>query len=169
MVPHTSKKRKLAHQTEENLNVTDSSSSTEGTSSESELDGGGPFSQPHTALLKPGFLQKTKSYQMLQTFSETYASSIFQMQIDELLSEVRPKYEKRMVELEQTLHKIKEIVEGIPSREATSVGSRSSSWSTKPLIVQDLRSRATSSSAVPNCCPVSRTSTKERRKVSTRI
>lgn len=95
----------------------------EGTSSESELDGGGPFSQSQRVLFQSGSLQKTRSYQMLQTSSEAYSPSIFQMQIDELLSEVRPKYEKHMVELERALSKIKAIVEGIPSRETTSVGS----------------------------------------------
>ena len=127
MALHALKKRKLAHQVYENPNATDSSPSTEGTLSESELDSGGPSSNPQRASSQSGRLQKIKSYQTLQISSETYGSSVFQMQIDELLSEVRPKYERREVELEKALRKIKEIVEGIPSREATSVGSRSSS------------------------------------------
>jgi U3 small nucleolar RNA-associated protein 22 len=41
-------------------------------------------------------------------------SAMMTLQVNELLSEVRPDYEKQLSQLESTLHKLKEIVESIP-------------------------------------------------------
>ena len=55
----------------------------------------------------------------------TYGSSMFSLQIDELLSKVRPDYERRMVKVENALRKLKAIIERTPSREAKTVGDMS--------------------------------------------
>lgn len=54
-------------------------------------------------------------------FRSAYGSSLFQLQIDELLSKVRPDYERRMVKAESALRKLKEIIERIPNCDAKSV------------------------------------------------
>lgn len=123
MAPHALKKRKLAHQTDEN--PTFAGSSPESPSSEFDLSDGGPASKSQRASTQPRPVQKTGPHQTLQTSGEKYASGLFQMQIEELLSEVRPNYEKYTFELEQALRKIKEIIERIPPREAVPVGFRS--------------------------------------------
>src|SRR3984885_13266634 len=41
-------------------------------------------------------------------------SAMMTLQVNELLSEVRPDYEKQLSQLESTLHKLKETVESIP-------------------------------------------------------
>lgn len=45
-----------------------------------------------------------------------YNSNVFQLQVDELLVKVRPA-KGRMVKAENALHKLKDIIEHIPSRE----------------------------------------------------
>lgn len=49
-----------------------------------------------------------------------YNSSMFQLQVDELLSEVRP-HEGRMIKAENALRKLKSIIERIPNREPKAV------------------------------------------------
>lgn len=49
-----------------------------------------------------------------------YNSSMFQLQVDELLSEVRP-HEGRMIKAENALRKLKSIIERIPNREPKTV------------------------------------------------
>ncbi|KAH0543993.1 hypothetical protein FGG08_001760 [Glutinoglossum americanum] len=48
---------------------------------------------------------------------EMYKSSMFKLQLDELLDEVQPSYKKRMVPVENALRKLKSIIERIPDRE----------------------------------------------------
>jgi U3 small nucleolar RNA-associated protein 22 len=50
-----------------------------------------------------------------------YKSSLFKLQIDELLREVAPNYAKRFCGLTETLHKLKGLIEGIEERDALSV------------------------------------------------
>jgi U3 small nucleolar RNA-associated protein 22 len=50
-----------------------------------------------------------------------YKSSMFKLQVDELLREVVPNYEKRFSGVTETLHKLKRLIEGIAEREAVSV------------------------------------------------
>jgi U3 small nucleolar RNA-associated protein 22 len=50
-----------------------------------------------------------------------YKSSLFKLQVDELLREVAPSYEKRFGGLTETLHKLKGLIEGIEERDALSV------------------------------------------------
>lgn len=50
-----------------------------------------------------------------------YKSSIFKLQVDEMLSEVQPKYEKRLSGVDDALRKLKGLIEGIEDREPLSV------------------------------------------------
>lgn len=52
--------------------------------------------------------------------SSVYHLSLFQLQVDELLSKVRP-HEGRMANAENALRKLKNIIERIPNREPQSV------------------------------------------------
>ncbi len=53
--------------------------------------------------------------------SGTYDSNMFKLKANELLAKVRPDYERRMVQVEISLRKLKDIIERIPDREAKSV------------------------------------------------
>lgn len=50
-----------------------------------------------------------------------YKSGIFKLQVDELLAEVQPNYEKRAGVIDDALRKLKGLVEGIEDREGLSV------------------------------------------------
>lgn len=50
-----------------------------------------------------------------------YKSSMFKLQVDEMLAEVQPNYEKRAGVIDEALRRLKGLVEGIDGREALSV------------------------------------------------
>ncbi|KAG9249157.1 pre-rRNA processing protein-like protein Utp22 [Calycina marina] len=50
-----------------------------------------------------------------------YKSSIFKLQVDELLAELRPNYGKRTASINQSLHKLNSLIEGIQDRAALPV------------------------------------------------
>ncbi|KAJ5772055.1 hypothetical protein N7520_002584 [Penicillium odoratum] len=50
-----------------------------------------------------------------------YKSSFFKLQMDELLTGLRPNYEKQISKLQDTLHKLKDAIESIPNSESKSV------------------------------------------------
>lgn len=52
-----------------------------------------------------------------------YKSSMFKLQVDELLNEVRPNYEKRAAGIKSALHQLKNAIEGIDDGESLSVSS----------------------------------------------
>jgi U3 small nucleolar RNA-associated protein 22 len=52
---------------------------------------------------------------------EIYKSSLFKLQVDELLREVAPNYEKRFDGLIEALHKVKGLVESIEAHQALPV------------------------------------------------
>ena len=53
---------------------------------------------------------------------DTFTTDLLQMQIKELLNEVRPKYRTTMVKVEKALHKLKRVIEELPPRDMLSVG-----------------------------------------------
>jgi hypothetical protein len=79
----------------------------------------------HTpANLKPvkGYTARNVAPQDGQMLAgEMYKSSMFKLQLDELLAEVQPNYEKRMVPIENALRRLKAVIEQIPDREPADV------------------------------------------------
>lgn len=55
-------------------------------------------------------------------------SSVFQLQIQELLAKVRPSHGSRREKVEAALRKLKRVIELIPNREPTSVISSRRAW-----------------------------------------
>lgn len=51
----------------------------------------------------------------------SFKSSLFKLQVDELLAEVQPNYEKRLSGVNESLRKLKTIIEDIEAREPVSV------------------------------------------------
>lgn len=45
-----------------------------------------------------------------------YNSNMFKLQVDELLAEMRPDYERKLKKVEKALHKLKAILERIPEQ-----------------------------------------------------
>ena len=50
-----------------------------------------------------------------------YKSSMFKLQVDEMLAEVQPNYEKRAGVIDDALRKLKSLIEGIEDQEGLSV------------------------------------------------
>ena len=77
---------------------------------------------------------------------DTFTTDLLQMQIKELLNEVRPKYSTTMVKVEKALRKLKRVIEEIPLREMLSVGCSTcpfaGQWTKTNIQVSDFRSRA---------------------------
>jgi U3 small nucleolar RNA-associated protein 22 len=48
---------------------------------------------------------------------ESYRSSLFKLQVDEMLAEVTPDYAKRLGPVDSSLRKLKSLIEAIPERE----------------------------------------------------
>ena len=76
--------------------------------------GNGPF-RGHPATIEAGTKTTTP------WGSGIYDSSMFKLKAVELLEKVRPDYERRMVKVESSLRKLKDIIERIPDREAKPV------------------------------------------------
>lgn len=70
-----------------------------------------------------------------------YKSSFFKLQMDELLTELRPNYDKQVSKIQGTLHKLKEIIERVPDREP------------KPALVAEKELRGEHGIAVPYPSP----------------
>lgn len=60
----------------------------------------------------------------------THDSTMFKLQMDELLAEMRPDYERRLKKVEKALHKLKGILEHIPERDPLPVSPISKSCGT---------------------------------------
>jgi U3 small nucleolar RNA-associated protein 22 len=58
----------------------------------------------------------------------SYKSSMFKLQVDEMLAEVQPNYEKRAGAIDDALRRLKGLIEGIGDREALSVGYKNRSY-----------------------------------------
>lgn len=54
-----------------------------------------------------------------------YNPNMFKLQVDELLAEMRPDYERKLKKIEKALHKLKVILERIPEHEPLPVGLKS--------------------------------------------
>ena len=51
-----------------------------------------------------------------------YKSNMFKLQVDEMLAEVRPNYEKWMAGVDQALHKLNSLIEAVQDRATLPVG-----------------------------------------------
>ena len=56
-----------------------------------------------------------------------YKNNMFKLQVDEMLAEVKPNYEKRAGVIDDALRKLKRLIEGIESRDDLSVSSNQKS------------------------------------------
>lgn len=120
MAPLTTKRRKLEHTSDDeapqsqkpqiNNRETKDASADEESSSD---DGDAIQSKPkHPPAKRRHDDQDSALYA-----GGLYKSSMFKLQIDELLNEVRPNYEKRAAGIKSALHQLKNVIEGIEDRE----------------------------------------------------
>lgn len=65
--------------------------------------------------------QKDERSAEIAMASGFYKSSFFKLQMDELLSGLRPNYDKQISKIQETLHKVKTAIESLPERSPKSV------------------------------------------------
>ena len=82
--------------------------------------------QPETTQSKPKRAQEDDDNAIYA--GGLYKSSMFKLQVDEMLSEVQPKYEKRLTGVDDALRKLKGLIEGIESCDPVSVSSPKETW-----------------------------------------
>ena len=117
MAPHPTKRRKLGHDSDqESLHSDDVSvDGVEDNDTDEEP------AKPHRKKVasKPAGEQIADSAAMYA--GDLYKSSMFKLQVDEMLSEIRPNYEKRMGPVNEALRKLKTIIDSVADREPLSV------------------------------------------------
>ena len=127
MAPLPSKRRKLEHTpSDKSMNEDQSENHIDQQSSAESADEAAisqlkqaPLRQKHTQAIDDAALYAGRSYK----------SSLFKLQVDELLAEVQPNYEKRLSRVNEALRKLKTSLEGIEDREPGSVSILSTFWS----------------------------------------
>lgn len=87
-----------------------------------------PAKSPATSTRKDDFTKgqsarkgKEDHSAELATASGFYKSSFFKLQMDELLTGLRPNYEKQLSKLQDALHKLKDAIENLPERSPQSI------------------------------------------------
>jgi len=123
MAAPTLKKRKVTHTPvdDNDQEVFSTTSSKMGESSNEDSDAAQEQQSYHQAKSKPQHSANYSRDTARPFLAEAHHSSLFKFKLDELLAQVRPDYQKRMVKAENALRKLKEIIENIPSREPLSV------------------------------------------------
>lgn len=119
MAPLTTKRRKLEHASDDEAPQ----------SQKPELDNGNTedVSADEESLSKNDAIQSKPKHPPTKRRHDDqdsalyagglYKSSMFKLQVDELLNEVRPNYEKRAAGIKSALHQLKNAIEGIEDRE----------------------------------------------------
>ena len=121
MALYATKRRKLSHSTDSDSENNDSARNNDLTTS-GNVDVSVDKEKRNIGTRIGGAASIKASQEGFGHFaSSAYNSNTFKLQMDELLVKARPKYEKRMVKVENALRKLKGIIENIPSREALSV------------------------------------------------
>lgn len=75
----------------------------------------------HQRKINAGNRGKDEGSAELAMASGFYKSSFFKLQMDELLAGLRPNYDKQISKLQETLHKVKAIIEDLPDKPSKSV------------------------------------------------
>ena len=73
-------------------------------------------------VARPTMKNKRSSSASAPFAGDAYHSSLFQLQVEEMLVEVKPNYAKRLGAAGNALRRLKTIIEAIPDRDQTPVG-----------------------------------------------
>lgn len=125
MSSHAVKRRKLSPSPEDDQppNLTghrSSKHSIDGDMNGNETSGNLPPDQPMTtkSSMSGGVVKRGSNSRSAELASATglYKSSFFKLQMDELLTELRPNYDNQTSRIRETLHRLKGVIESLPER-----------------------------------------------------
>ena len=114
------KRRKLDH-----VQVSRQDEARRSSDHETGRNGGHSLERPNPSIQKRSSASTSRAGESKSTAlyaGEMYKSSIFKLQVDEMLRVVQPNYAKLMEPLEKALRKLKILIEGIEEREPITVG-----------------------------------------------
>ncbi|RAL08421.1 rRNA-processing protein UTP22 [Aspergillus homomorphus CBS 101889] len=126
MSSHSVKRRRLSPSTHtaspsapfpENVDAPTLSSSPQSPHGKSSAKATRNTEQPTTSRNRQGTHDVTAEFALA---SGVYKSSFFKLQMDELLTGLRPNYDRQVARLQETLHQLKSIIEHIPERPSQS-------------------------------------------------
>lgn len=120
MAPQSPKRRKLDHSASPEREDGDMSGEESDDSSSEESTSNAPAATQK----RPRPAQSHNADDSALYSGGVYKSSMFKLQVDELLAEVQPNYEKRLGGVDQALHRLNSLIEGIQGREMLPVGSK---------------------------------------------
>ncbi|KAL4815979.1 Nrap protein [Aspergillus spinulosporus] len=72
----------------------------------------------HAGSLKPARHTRSGAVKEMALANGLYKSSFFKLQLDELITESRPSYDKQLSTIKDTLHDLKDLIESLPERSA---------------------------------------------------
>ena len=119
MAPHAPKRRRLDHGYGEMSSV--DSDHLENGEENSASDLNEKDNAPVAAHPHPGLRRTQNGDDDTIYTAALYKSSMFKLQVDEMLAEVRPNYTTQMHVLDDALRRLKVLIEGIEDREAVTV------------------------------------------------
>jgi U3 small nucleolar RNA-associated protein 22 len=119
MSAHTVKRRKLSPSPDASTSHTKSSGDSILTTPKAGSER--PARKNDSTKLQVGGRGKDERSAELAMASGFYKSSFFKLQMDELLTGLRPNYEKRISKLQDTLHKLKDVIENLPENPPKSI------------------------------------------------
>jgi U3 small nucleolar RNA-associated protein 22 len=124
MAPLTTKRRKLEHTSEDEETVSVRSDNQESEIESGSEDEEGSAQEENAARSKPANVPAKRRHDDQDAAlyaGGMYKSSMFKLQVDEMLTEIRPNYEKRARAIKDALHQLKNSIEGIEDRGPLSV------------------------------------------------
>lgn len=121
MSAHTVKRRKLSPSPDTSTSHTRSSGDSTLTNSKAGSEKTAAARKNDSTKLQAGSRGKDERSAELAMASGFYKSSFFKLQMDELLTGLRPNYDKRISKLQDTLHKLKNAIESLPENSAKPV------------------------------------------------
>lgn len=121
MAPHAIKRRKLSPLSSEGYRRTSNPQERAGDLSQNSSDHDTNTVPSNGAIQGSSTRVEAKRRTTTSWNSGIYDSNMFKLKVNELLAKVRPDYEGRMLKVENSLRKLKDIIERIPDREAKPV------------------------------------------------
>jgi hypothetical protein len=115
MSPQSPKRRKLDHEYDEAASASENGGGSSEESDDSASESAHDATTINQKRPRPSQTQHTDESALYS--GGLYKSSMFKLQVDQMLSEVRPNYEKRLGGVDQALHKLNSLIDGIEGQD----------------------------------------------------
>ncbi|CBF82672.1 hypothetical protein AN3455.2 [Aspergillus nidulans FGSC A4] len=118
MFSHTIKRRRLSESPGGSSRTGTSAVSEQDSSANRPVKAAASSSLKHEGSSKPPRHTRSGAIKEMALANGLYKSSFFKLQLDELITESRPSYDKQLSTIKDTLHELKDLIESMPERSA---------------------------------------------------